>query len=632
MGKPKTKTDSAGTQQSLSSQRVGSVAGLLRRNTGFETPPVQQPKKQGSISAQTALSTNQISGQPQNQTQLSQHAAAQLQSMFSPDGAGLVSDPADMETVKVPHIPVDERLKHLLIQPHECETIMTAIKSSKHNVAIDILRRQFKLMPPPPPPSHILLCRPSQIPARPKKYDRHAEDVQMRDVILSQYLLDATCFVYNLGMSPLQCSIWLTIFKKAHDQYISQAKHSGPKCDPDSCFTIFKTTLLELVNVAGKPMFSINETKQLVDYIVQSYGQHVRLVTYAFTMPQDVQIDPVSKTLDVALCNGWAFLPLAQGIPADKWDEYCRKEDERRRIARAAEEEAKESARLQVLAEAKSKADAERAAILLQAQLDAEKALCAPFQELPPAAVPKPTFETLFRKPRTMSVQQIQSAQQQQQQQHVGAQAAVAADTRATVAFASQGPNRPSGIGSTVAQQQQQQQPTNVLGSDSKQQLTREPDQQTLPASGDSAQPGAKDKEASEVIPLDAPISRADLAQIVASNISTALTDLIQTLLVRMDAQSSQVQGRIDRLQAAIQAREDERTAREKEKEEAAAAAAAAAAEASAAAAIASVGNLTAAGGAGAGGKDHHGKESRGNAKKPAANSKDTRITSGTRK
>ncbi|KAL2920187.1 hypothetical protein HK105_200254 [Polyrhizophydium stewartii] len=84
---------------------------------------------------------------------------------------------------------LDERFAHLPLRPRECEVIMECIKANNASMAIDCIRRFFKLQPQPFPPSHILTLRPDEVPRT--KYNRHAEDAQMRDTILAQYLFEA---------------------------------------------------------------------------------------------------------------------------------------------------------------------------------------------------------------------------------------------------------------------------------------------------------------------------------------------------------------------------------------------------------------------------------------------------------
>nr|KAJ3419915.1 hypothetical protein HK105_006347 [Polyrhizophydium stewartii] len=105
-----------------------------------------------------------------------------------------------------------------------------------------------------------------------------------------------------------------------------------------------------------------------------------------------------------------------------------------------------------------------------------------------------------------------------------------------------------------------------------------------------------------EVIALDARLSRNDLARILSANVAGMLSELMQSLCAKIDAQAEMAQARIDKLQRAMAAREEERLAREREREEALATK------------TLSVANL---GAGGQGGRDAHGKDTRNTAKKP---------------
>lgn len=76
------------------------------------------------------------------------------------------------------------------------------------------------------------------------------------------------------------------------------------------------------------------------------YAQHVRLIHHVFTQPQEINIQKVQQHLEESAQgvagDGRNFSvgihPLQEGIPAEKWEEWCRAEEERRRLEKEREE------------------------------------------------------------------------------------------------------------------------------------------------------------------------------------------------------------------------------------------------------------------------------------------------------
>ncbi|KAH6601083.1 hypothetical protein BASA61_002086 [Batrachochytrium salamandrivorans] len=237
-------------------------------------------------------------------------------------------------------------IKHLMIRPKDCETLMTAIAES----------------------------------------DKITQNLFSRLIQLEIYT-----FVHYIGLTPIQCAVWLTIFKKSHDEHIAQLQ-STDRVNTSLGMSIFHQNFKLYFFYAGKPVFSAYESKILIDYIAKGYGRHTRLIINVFTTYQEVSTEKMSKMLQV-YSEATPFLPLAQGILEERWDEVCRLEENNALLARMAEEEAKTAARLQAAIDAKIKADYEEAAALVQQQKIAERGLFAPFVDLPHTDTTLPTIE-----------------------------------------------------------------------------------------------------------------------------------------------------------------------------------------------------------------------------------------------
>ncbi|KAJ1339417.1 hypothetical protein BSLG_005983 [Batrachochytrium salamandrivorans] len=125
------------------------------------------------------------------------------------------------------------------------------------------------------------------------------------------------------------------------------------------------------------------------------YVQHVRLIACTFTTSQNVMIQKVRKVIEL-VPDPLPFLPLSQGVPADKWDEVCRFEEEQAVLAQVAKLKQLKQHVFKLIADIKLKADTERVAYLI-AVAEAEQALAAPFAELSHTTITIPSVDTIFR-------------------------------------------------------------------------------------------------------------------------------------------------------------------------------------------------------------------------------------------
>ncbi|TPX72883.1 hypothetical protein SpCBS45565_g00214 [Spizellomyces sp. 'palustris'] len=281
----------------------------------------------------------------------------------------------------------------------ESEQIIEYIQDQNFEGAVTIIRGAFVLRPPPPPPSDILHVPPSAIKYQP---DRAEEDATFRDVILAKYYTEACSFAVSVGFTCWQLAVWITLFSEGHKEYLAQIRELDGSAHRSSCLEIFSNLLIEYnYKRLRQQAFTKQEMITLIDYFTQSYAQHIRLLTYVFTQLQDIEVTYIHTHLEepnqiTAPNGGYTKLvlpPLKEAIPAEKWEDWCRAEEEHKRLEKEKEEtddralhqEAAETARKLAEAEATAAADAsvieevkEKAASILQRLV------------LPPPPVPSP--------------------------------------------------------------------------------------------------------------------------------------------------------------------------------------------------------------------------------------------------
>ncbi|KAK6095131.1 hypothetical protein MT418_004588 [Batrachochytrium dendrobatidis] len=494
---------------------------------------------------------------------------------------------------------VKQEFQHLVVQPDECVTLMTAIDAQDMDLAGHCVKVYFDL-------SQALLAldtarfnptfksTSAMLELKSITYDRHAEDLQMHETILAQYLLEAACcecfwmftFVHRLGLTPVQCAIWLTIFKTSHHQHITY------RTDMTKCIDIFQENIQKFGVFKNKQVFSAYETKLLVEYIVSGYVQHVRLIACTFTTSQNVMIQKVRKVIEL-VPDPLPFLPLSQGVPADKWDEVCRFEEEQAVLAQVAKAEAIEAARLQAIADIKLKADTERVAYLLKQQSEAEQALAAPFAELSHTTITIPSVDTIFRDVPIIvfnaTAQHAQHAQQESENDHLADDKWLGADLKSknettfshpTITMTasksigllgSSNAKLEQSIGPVVAQTTRSKDSSRLLqaytSSDTNHTLLHRASHSTL-HTVTMQTPMTKSNAAIVSQPNSdnaaMVISRSNIVQAITTNITDMFKELEQSLMGKMDLQLGDMASRIDRVHSAMVAREEYRLSKEK--------------------------------------------------------------------
>ncbi|KAI8922522.1 hypothetical protein DFJ77DRAFT_27668 [Powellomyces hirtus] len=141
---------------------------------------------------------------------------------------------------------------------------------------------------------------------------------------------------------------------------------------------------------AQNQTFSQQETMYLIDYWTQVYMKHLRLLTFVFTQPQDVEwtfyrahLDEPTQVRDMRgeILPTVDHRPLVDAIPAEKWDEYCRNEENKRLEKEREEQEEAQRAKLKL---------EEEAAAAVQAAKDLELAQAEPALTILPPTLPCP--------------------------------------------------------------------------------------------------------------------------------------------------------------------------------------------------------------------------------------------------
>ncbi|KAI9101091.1 hypothetical protein DFS34DRAFT_613129 [Phlyctochytrium arcticum] len=301
----------------------------------------------------------------------------------------------------------------------ESESLIQCFQKGERESAMTIIRNAFLLHPPLPPPVEMLQLTPSELSLSETAStytDPSKEDNVTRDVILTRYLVDAAChLVMELGLTSWQVATYINIFVDCHRDFIAKISQKRP-VESEYCLDLFKSTMLDYnyYRFSRQP-FTKQEAINLIDYFCQNYAQHVRLISHVFTRTRDVDVThmklhlehPAHVTLpstpavpaDNPPTTGssynthgkFALHPLNDGIPAEKWDEWCRAEEERVRLEKEAEERAREEqSRMQAEAEAKA------AASLAEAAENQERAKLFTFHPLPLSGPPTINPKTLF--------------------------------------------------------------------------------------------------------------------------------------------------------------------------------------------------------------------------------------------
>ncbi|ORY37604.1 hypothetical protein BCR33DRAFT_447550 [Rhizoclosmatium globosum] len=226
--------------------------------------------------------------------------------------------------------------------------------------ALSIIRAWFNLCPPLHPPQSLLLC-PSPDTADLEAYaDSEVEDIVARDTALAEMLFDAAVVAVEWGFSVGQVCWFVTLLEAVHRIYLERG--AGGRA---AAVQVLTEQMKGMVDGTGEPwnacvprvrMFDALEIRRIIEWFSDIYLQHVRLITYFFTRPREVDTTVVNSQIDSFVEPS----PLSGGILAEKWGDYLLAEAEKVRRAKELELEAIAAAKREVEEkERKAKEDAQ---------------------------------------------------------------------------------------------------------------------------------------------------------------------------------------------------------------------------------------------------------------------------------
>ncbi|KAJ3072053.1 hypothetical protein HDU98_004371 [Podochytrium sp. JEL0797] len=205
--------------------------------------------------------------------------------------------------------------------------LIRCVKEGDTEEALSTIRSWFDLRSPLNPPQSLLRF-PSPDPTDLAAYnDSEIEDAIARDSATAEYYYDALAEAYKWGYDVAQCLHWLTLFAKTHVEYIGLLSCS---IFPWDCFASTKPHL-----------FSLVESKRMIEYFVNTYMKHIRLITHFFVRPREISRTVEHREIYAFEAPG----PLSAGIPEEKWGEYLVAEAERVRKLKEAEQAAIQNAK-----------------------------------------------------------------------------------------------------------------------------------------------------------------------------------------------------------------------------------------------------------------------------------------------
>ncbi|KAJ3190025.1 hypothetical protein HDU85_000316 [Gaertneriomyces sp. JEL0708] len=258
----------------------------------------------------------------------------------------------------------------LALSRETADRLLRAIERSDTGQALELSRKALGLRAQPPPLATFADA------IEPFNTCPSEEDLIARDDMLARYMVDLFEDIKLMDLAAWQWAVWITVMFESHTTYIAQVhqKHLDPT--PEAFLETFMNKLVEhnYGKYSCRP-FTRQECTTFLDYISESYGKHVKLLTYVFSEPQDIDTSNVEQhyeTPDKVLVGDGktvAFVsqPLSKAIPAEKWEDWCRAQEEEKRLEQERIEQAKRDAR-QAAEAAEAQQAAEAAAVNGKAQ------------------------------------------------------------------------------------------------------------------------------------------------------------------------------------------------------------------------------------------------------------------------
>ncbi|KAI8901167.1 hypothetical protein BC833DRAFT_578694 [Globomyces pollinis-pini] len=269
-----------------------------------------------------------------------------------------------------------------LYQPAECDKIIQSIKYRDKETLENMIKLHMYLPPQDP------------------KLKKRQEDYDSLSEIIMGYFIEAAEFGYQLGFRPFQMSAWLTIFGFTHSETTVGLLKNKSFNEAIWC-QIFQKNFQDITSMEepkfSGPLFSLSESKKMITFMITGFGQNVQLFKLLILKPQDYEIVRVKKWLEIKTTP---VERLSMGVPAEKWKDHCRIEEELAVQRKRSQEQLQEVQRLKEIERAENEAAAAHTALLKAKYLEAERAILLP---LPPYPIPPPAFptmSTIFRKPK----------------------------------------------------------------------------------------------------------------------------------------------------------------------------------------------------------------------------------------
>ncbi|KAJ3157216.1 hypothetical protein HDU89_002628 [Geranomyces variabilis] len=345
------------------------------------------------VSANASSATNTDSNVKKNVTVRAPADGAPSPSSLTPTD----TDPTPPASVQPPRSKSTHSYESLTLDAETSDQLLSLLQASDSAGCDALMRKIFNLHAPPLPPSHFLTL--SQSAALAHVYDPDIEDQVARDNIIAGLYIDAAAFGLSVGFTAWQLAVWMTVFADAHGIFTQQLTTGSESGDEPTCGEALISALVRhnrpCRNIGGMP-FSKQDAALLIDYWTYTYVKNQRLLAFVFGQPQDVSWTRYRAHLSTPP----EFMPLADAISAEKWEDHCRAQE--RAAAEKLREEMEEAQRIKQ----KEEDDAAAAAALKAAQVQATAAPEPPITLAPPpqAAPLLPDAAALFSPPPPIAV------------------------------------------------------------------------------------------------------------------------------------------------------------------------------------------------------------------------------------
>jgi hypothetical protein len=188
------------------------------------------------------------------------------------------------------------------------------------------------------------------------------EDRETHQEIYLNLLQDFLRHVNSLGFCPFQFCVAVSMIKAIHDNTM-ELIHAR-SFDLNSWSEMALRILNECpAQDSKKVLFTKHEIESIISYLTIGYVQHMHLYDYVYTHRQEYQVFQTKKIIEFQTVP---FEPLNGAIKAEKWQEYCKAEEDKREAERQKAADAENKRRLEEKALAEQQARERHTAMLKQ--------------------------------------------------------------------------------------------------------------------------------------------------------------------------------------------------------------------------------------------------------------------------